>query len=68
MTTSLHVLQTASSGNVSVSSLQYEPKPEDTGKQLRCKAESPVISHAPLHDQFKIEVFCEYSNGIAGLT
>ncbi|XP_047737504.1 uncharacterized protein LOC108666189 [Hyalella azteca] len=48
---------TASSGNVTVSSLIYEPKIADSGQQLRCRAESPVIPHPPLDDHFDIIVF-----------
>ncbi|XP_064119499.1 synaptogenesis protein syg-2-like [Macrobrachium nipponense] len=48
---------TASSGNVTLSTLTFVPNENDGGKYLKCQAESPVIHHTPLEDQWLLEVY-----------
>ncbi|XP_037786540.1 nephrin-like [Penaeus monodon] len=48
---------TASSGNVTLSTLTFIPTDADGGKFLKCKAESPVIHHTHLEDQWRLEVY-----------
>ncbi|XP_045127672.1 synaptogenesis protein syg-2-like isoform X2 [Portunus trituberculatus] len=48
---------TASSGNITLSTLTFVPKDSDGGKYLKCLSESPVIQHTPLEDKWRLEVY-----------
>lgn len=54
-------ISTASNGNVTLSKLHLVPSDTDRGKFLKCLAESPVINHQPLHDQWKLDVQCKFT-------
>ena len=60
LTSLLLLLQTASSGNLTISTLSFVPKHTDGGRTLGCRAQSPVAPADPLTDHWQLDVYCEY--------
>jgi hypothetical protein len=44
-----------------VSVLSFQPKLEDVGKMLQCRAANPVMDDAePIMDEMKLRIDCEF--------
>ena len=53
------ILQPSDGGNVTSSTLRFQPKVSDMGKILRCRAENPVMPASQIEDTWNLDINCE---------
>ena len=53
------ILQPSDGGNVTSSTLRFQPKVSDMGKVLRCRAENPVMPASQIEDTWNLDINCE---------
>lgn len=51
-----HSTKPANAGNVTESTLRFQPKVIDIGKLLRCRAENPVMPESQMEDIWRLEI------------
>ena len=56
-----YVLQPSEGGNLTSSTLRFQPKVEDMGKILRCRAENPVMPASQIEDTWTLDVNCKFA-------
>ena len=52
-------LQPSDGGNVTSSTLRFQPKVSDMGKVLRCRAENPVMPASQIEDAWSLDINCK---------
>ena len=58
---SFSFLQPSEGGNITSSTLRFQPKVEDMGKVLRCRAENPVMPASQIEDTWTLDVNCKFA-------
>ena len=53
--------QPSEGGNLTSSTLRFQPKVEDMGKILRCRAENPVMPASQIEDTWTLDVNCKFA-------
>ena len=53
--------QPSEGGNITSSTLRFQPKVEDMGKVLRCRAENPVMPASQIEDTWTLDVNCKFA-------
>ena len=56
------ILQPSDGGNVTSSTLRFQPKVSDMGKVLRCRAENPVMPASQIEDTWNLDINCEQNH------
>ena len=56
---SFSFLQPSDGGNVTSSTLRFQPKVSDMGKVLRCRAENPVMPASQIEDAWSLDINCK---------
>ena len=51
--------QASDAGNVTKSTLRYQPKAAHMGQMLRCRAENPVMPASQIEDTWSLDVNCK---------
>ena len=51
--------QASDAGNVTKSTLRYQPKAAHMGEMLRCRAENPVMPASQIEDTWSLDINCE---------
>ncbi len=54
-----HSTEHEDGGNVTRSTLRFQPKAADIGKLLRCRAENPVMPASQMEDTWALDINCE---------
>ena len=54
-------MQPSEGGNITSSTLRFQPKVEDMGKVLRCRAENPVMPASQIEDTWTLDVNCKFA-------